>query len=245
MHLLLGARRARRGLLHFSLYLGALLFAGALAGPAGAVALAKTQADQAVGGGTGGGGRTTTREILVVGDSLSAEYGLPRGAGWVSLLNQRLQAERPGFIVANASISGDTTAGGLARLPPLLKSHPSVVVIALGGNDGLRGLPLADTHRNLDAMTSMAIAAGAHVVLVGIRMPPNYGRKFNEQMGQMYVDVANAHGAALVPFMLKGVADRPDSDDWFQPDHIHPVAKAHPIILDNIWEALQPLLEKR
>jgi acyl-CoA thioesterase-1 len=230
-------------LLHFSLCVGTLLFAGALSGPAAAAVIAKPQAEQAVGGGGGGAGGTP-REILVVGDSLSAEYGLPRGTGWVSLLNQRLQSERPGFIVANASISGDTTAGGLARLPPLLKSHPSIVVIELGGNDGLRGLPLADTHRNLDAMTAMATAAGARVVLVGIRMPPNYGRKINEQIGQMYVDVAAAHGAALVPFMLKGVADRPDSDDWFQPDRIHPLAKAHPVILDNIWPALKPLLEK-
>jgi acyl-CoA thioesterase-1 len=182
------------------------------------------------------------REILVVGDSLSAEYGLPRGTGWVSLLNQRLGTEKPGYFVSNASISGDTTAGGLARLAPLLRSHPSVVVIELGGNDGLRGLPIANTRRNLDAMAAQATAAGSHCVLVGMRMPPNYGRQVNEQLAQLFNDVAAAHNCALVPFMLKGVADRPDAEDWFQPDHLHPLAKAHPVILDNIWTALKPLL---
>ena len=213
-------------MLHFSLRIGALLLAGAAAGMFGAREAAAA----------------AQRQILVVGDSLSAEYGLQRGTGWVALLTKRLTQSKPGYAVVNASISGDTTAGGLSRLPPLLASHPAVVVIALGGNDGLRGLPLADTRRNLDAMATKASAAGAKVVLVGIRMPPNYGRQYNEDLGRMYSEVAAARKAVLVPFMLQGVADRADADDWFQADHIHPAAKAHPLILDNIWPRLEPLL---
>ena len=179
----------------------------------------------------------------MVGDSLSAEYGLAHGAGWVSLLDQRLQQQKLPWKAVNASISGDTTAGGLARLPQVLKAHPKVVVIELGGNDGLRGLPMADTRKNLDAMATLASAAGARVLLVGIMVPPNFGRKYEEEFARVYTDVAAAHKAALVPFILKGIADRPDADDWFQADRIHPIAKAHPIILDNVWPALQPLLK--
>ena len=181
--------------------------------------------------------------MVVVGDSLSAEYGLERGTGWVALLSQRLATEKTGWTVSNASISGDTTAGGLARLAPLLRRHPALVIIELGANDALRGLPLADTRRNLDAMATQAAASGARVLLIGIQVPPNYGRQYTNEFAQMYVDVANAHKAALVPFMLKGVADRADADDWFQADHIHPIAKAHPIILDNVWPVLEPLLK--
>jgi len=184
------------------------------------------------------------REVLVVGDSLSAEYGLERGQGWVALLGRRLAERKPGWRVHNASISGDTTAGGLARLPALLRQEkPRVVVIELGGNDALRGLPLADSRRNLDAMAAQATAAGAKVLVAGIQVPPNYGRQYTADFAKMYVDVAAAHQAPLVPFILKGIADRPDEADWFQADHIHPIAKAHPIILDNVWPVLEPLLK--
>ena len=184
------------------------------------------------------------REIVVVGDSISAEYGLARGTGWVALLGQRMAEQKLPWTVANASISGDTTSGGLARLPQVLKQHhPKVVVIELGGNDALRGLPMSDTRKNLDAMTRMAEAAGARVVIAGMMVPPNFGRKYQADFAQVYADVAAAHKAALVPFLFKGIADRPDADDWFQADRIHPVAKAHPIILDNVWPFLKPLLK--
>ena len=183
-------------------------------------------------------------EIVVVGDSVSAEYGLARGTGWVALLGQRLAAEKLPWTVANASISGDTTSGGLARLPTVLKQqHPSVVIIELGGNDALRGLPMSDTRKNLDGMAVLAAAAGARVLIAGMMVPPNFGRKYEADFAQMYVDVATAHHAALVPFIFKGIVDKPDADDWFQADRIHPVAKAHPIILDNIWPQLKPLLK--
>ncbi len=184
------------------------------------------------------------REIVVVGDSVSAEYGLARGTGWVALLGRRVAEQKLPWTVANASISGDTTSGGLARLPQVLKQHhPKVVVIELGGNDALRGLPMSDTRKNLDAMTTMAEAAGARVVIAGMMVPPNFGRKYQADFAQVYADVAAAHKAALVPFIFKGIADRPDADDWFQADRIHPVAKAHPIILDNVWPLLKPLLK--
>ncbi len=183
-------------------------------------------------------------QIVVVGDSISAEYGLARGSGWVALLGQRVAEQKLPWTVANASISGDTTSGGLARLPQVLRQHhPKVVIIELGGNDALRGLPMSDTRKNLDAMTSLAAAAGAKVLIAGIMVPPNFGRKYQADFAQVYVDVAAAHHAALVPFIFKGIADRPDAVDWFQADGIHPVAKAHPIILDNIWPLLTPLLK--
>ena len=223
--------------MHCGLSAGALLLSGAAAWLAPASAGAAAPAAPAASAGA-------TREIVVVGDSLSAEYGIERGTGWVALLSQRLAAEKTGWTVLNASISGDTTAGGLARLPTLLRRHPGLVMIELGANDALRGLPLADTRRNLDAMARQASAAGARVMLIGIQVPPNYGREYTNEFARMYVDIAAAHKAPLVPFMLKGVADRPDADDWFQPDHLHPLAKAHPVILGNIWPALQPLLKR-
>ncbi|WP_414652346.1 arylesterase [Ideonella sp.] len=182
--------------------------------------------------------------VLVVGDSLSAEYGLARGTGWVALLAERVAREKLPVEVVNASISGDTTAGGRARLPALLKTHaPKVVVIELGGNDALRGLPLAQTRDNLGAMARAARAAGAKVLLAGMQVPPNYGRQYTADFVQAFEDVARAERCALVPFLLKGVADRPDAEDWFQPDRIHPLAKAHPLIVDNVWPVLQPLLK--
>jgi acyl-CoA thioesterase-1 len=182
--------------------------------------------------------------LLVVGDSLSAEYGLPRGTGWVALLEQRLAREKLAWRVVNASISGDTTSGGRSRLPALLKQHrPQVVVIELGGNDALRGLPLAMTQDNLSAMARAAKAAGAQVLIAGMAVPPNYGKAYGESFIALFGTVAKAEGAALVPFLLKGVADGPNADKLFQPDRIHPTAEAHPTMLANVWPALRPLLK--
>ena len=181
--------------------------------------------------------------ILVVGDSLSAEYGIARGSGWVALLEQRLAREKFAARVINASVSGDTTSGGRSRLPALLAQHkPTHVLIELGGNDALRGLPLASTRDNLAAMARTAKAAGARVVLIGMQVPPNYGRAYAEEFARSFATAAKAEGAALVPFLLKGVADVPDSERLFQPDRIHPKEAAHPIMLDNVWPVLVPLL---
>ncbi|MDR7376795.1 acyl-CoA thioesterase-1 [Rhodoferax ferrireducens] len=182
--------------------------------------------------------------ILVVGDSLSAEYGLARGTGWVALLEKRLAAEKISATVHNASISGDTTSGGRARLAPLLSSvKPSLVVIELGGNDALRGLPLQSTEDNLRQMTEAAQKAGAKVLLVGMQVPPNYGREYAERFSGLFAKVAKGEKAALVPFLLKGVADAPDPVQLFQPDRIHPKAEAHPTLLNNVWPELKKLLK--
>lgn len=178
-----------------------------------------------------------------MGDSLSAEYGLKRGSGWVTLLEQRLAQEKRAVQVVNASISGDTTSGGRARLPALLQQHrPGVVVIELGGNDALRGLPLEMTRANLEAMTVQSQAIGAKVLLVGMEVPPNYGQDYTRRFAQNYAEVAKAHKAALVPFLLKNVADTPDAAKWFQADRIHPNEEAHPLILQNVWPTLKGLL---
>jgi acyl-CoA thioesterase-1 len=184
--------------------------------------------------------------ILVVGDSLSAEYGLPRGSGWVALLEQRLAREKIAARVVNASISGDTTSGGRSRLPALLAQHkPTHVILELGGNDALRGLPIAMTQDNLAVMTRAAKAAGARVLIAGMQMPPNYGRQYSEQFAAMFATVAKNEGAALVPFFLKGVADIEDSvEKMFQPDRIHPNAAAQPVMLGNVWPVLAPLLRR-
>ncbi|NCT81843.1 MAG: arylesterase [Comamonadaceae bacterium] len=181
--------------------------------------------------------------ILVVGDSLSAEYGLPAGTGWVALLQARLAQQKQPHRVVNASISGDTTSGGRSRLPAALRTHkPAIVILELGGNDALRGLPLSSTRDNLLAMARAAQAAGAKVVVVGMQVPPNYGSSYARDFEGLFADVAKQTRAGLVPFLLKGVADRADAMDWFQPDRIHPLAKAHPRMLDNVWPALRPLL---
>ena len=184
--------------------------------------------------------------ILVVGDSLSAEYGLKRGSGWVALLEARLAQKKIPARVINASISGDTTSGGRSRLPGLLAQHkPTLVVFELGANDALRGLPLSMTRANLDAMAQAAKASGAKVVIAGMQLPPNYGRRYGEEFAALFASVAQAEGAALVPFLLKGVADGPQAERLFQSDRIHPLAGAHPAILDNVWPVLRPLLAKR
>ncbi len=183
--------------------------------------------------------------ILVVGDSLSAEYGLARGSGWVALMEQRLLREKVPAKVVNASISGDTTSGGRSRLPALLAQHkPSHVILELGGNDALRGLPLTSTHDNLVTMTKAAKASGARVLVLGMQVPPNYGRQYGNDFAAVFAKVAKSEGAALVPFLLKGVADTPNAEAMFQPDRIHPVAAAHPLMLGNVWPALRPLLPK-
>ncbi len=180
------------------------------------------------------------RTVLVVGDSLSAEYGLRRGAGWVALLETRLRRERPGWGVFNASVSGETTAGGHSRLDALLAKHrPGVVIIELGGNDALRGLDLQATERNLDAMIVATQKAGARALLVGMRMPPNYGRTYGERFEAMYRQLASQRRCAWVPFLLEGVAER---NDWFQADRIHPNESAQARMLENVWPALRPLL---
>ena len=182
--------------------------------------------------------------ILVLGDSLSAEYGLPRGTGWVALLEQKLARDRIRARVVNASISGDTTSGGRSRLGALLVQHqPAVVVIELGGNDALRGLPLELTADNLGWMTQAAQKAGARVLLVGMQVPPNYGADYSRRFAGVFGDVAKANKAAVVPFMLKGVADGKDPTRMFQPDRIHPTQEAHPIILGTIWPELGKLLK--
>jgi acyl-CoA thioesterase-1 len=182
-------------------------------------------------------------KVLVVGDSLSAEYGLARGSGWVALLEQRLQREKIGATVVNASISGDTTSGGRTRLTPLLDQHkPTHVIIELGSNDALRGLPLAMTRDNLAVMVRAARVAGAQVLLVGMRMPPNYGRSYTQEFESMFPALAKAEGAALVPFMLAGVADTENAARLFQEDRLHPNAQAQPIIFDNVWPVLRTQL---
>ena len=211
----------------------ARLAAAALAAAGGPAAQAQAQAP-----------RPQRRTLLVVGDSLSAEYGLARGSGWVALLQKRLAAEKIDMAVVNASISGDTTAGGRSRLPSLLAQHrPQWVAIELGGNDALRGLPLASTQANLREMARAAKAAGARVLIVGMQIPPNFGRRYADDFAAMFAGVARSEGAALVPFLLKGVADGADPEAMFQADRIHPLATAHPAMLDNVWTVLRPLLK--
>jgi len=181
--------------------------------------------------------------LLVVGDSLSAEYGIARGSGWVALLAQRLQREKIDASVVNASVSGDTTSGGRTRLPSLLQQvKPTNVIIELGGNDALRGLPLTMTRDNLGAMLRAVRSSGAKALLAGMRMPPNYGRSYTQEFEAMFAALAKAEGAALVPFLLAGIADSPDSRALFQDDRIHPNAQAQPIIVDNVWPVLRTQL---
>ena len=183
---------------------------------------------------------SASKSLLVLGDSLSAEYGLARGAGWVALLQKRLQAENIPIDVINASISGDTTSGGTARLPALLKQRPNIVIIELGANDALRGLQLKATESNLLAMIAAAQKVNAKVLLIGMRIPPNYGPDYTKKFFALYSTLAAQTKVPLVPFLLEGVANKPE---WFQADRMHPTAEAHPTILNNVWPKLQPLIK--
>jgi acyl-CoA thioesterase I len=178
--------------------------------------------------------------LLVLGDSISAGFGLDTRLGWVNLLQQRLNQQGLDYQVVNASISGDTSAGGLARLGPLLAAHqPAAVVVELGGNDGLRGQPPAQLQQNLAAIIQQSQQAGAKVLLLGMRLPPNYGARYNQLFSQVYVQLASTEKVALVPFFLEGIGGLPM---MMQGDGIHPAAVAQPRLLENIWPLLQPLL---
>jgi acyl-CoA thioesterase I len=180
--------------------------------------------------------------ILVFGDSISAGYGLPLEQGWVELLRTRLKSQGYGYQVVNASVSGETTAGGLARLPRALElHHPSIVILELGGNDGLRGLPIAQMRTNMTQMTTLSTAAGAKVLLLGMRMPPNYGPEYTKQFAMVFSDLAAEKKIASVPFLLTDIALSPA---LLQADDIHPNAQGQPILLDNVWPTLKPLLHK-
>jgi acyl-CoA thioesterase-1 len=178
--------------------------------------------------------------IVVLGDSISAEYGLPRDTGWVALMRRRLADERIDYNVANASISGDTTSGGLARLPALMQRlKPSVVIVELGANDALRGVPLTTTEDNLRSIIEQSQKAHAKVVLVGMYVPPNYGPEYTQKFHGLYGDLSKQFHVALVPFLLAGIEDKPD---MFQADQIHPTQQAQPVLLNNVWPTLKPLL---
>lgn len=180
--------------------------------------------------------------LLVVGDSISAGYGLPAGTVWVDLLAARLRTQGYRYRVVNASITGDTTAGGRARLTALLVAHqPAIVIIELGGNDALRGGRLAATRENLDAMVTLAQRAKAKVLLVGMQMPSNYGPAYVREFSEVFTAVAKAHRIPLVPFFFEGFGE---DMAYFQSDRIHPTAEAQPRLLDNVWPALKPLLSK-
>jgi acyl-CoA thioesterase-1 len=187
-------------------------------------------------------GAVAAAKIVVVGDSLSAAYGIDRRRGWVALLQQRLRDRGLDYEVVNASITGDTSRGGLSRLPATLeRERPAVLVIALGGNDGLRGLAPEQTADNLRRMIEQGRGVGARVLLLGIKLPSNYGRTFGEKFHRVYLDLAREQQVALVPFFLEGVAE---TRELMQPDGIHPGAAAQPRILDNVWSALEPLLRQ-
>lgn len=178
--------------------------------------------------------------ILVVGDSLSAAYGMQESEGWVALLRQRLQENHSHYQVINASVSGDTTSNGLARLPAALdKYHPVITIIALGGNDGLRGLPSPLIEKNLTKMVALAKVADSQVLLLGVRLPSNYGPAYTNAFQQIFIDVGEKEGISIVPMMLKNVGE---NRELFQKDGIHPTAAAQLKILDNVWPALKPLL---
>ncbi len=185
----------------------------------------------------------STQTILVFGDSLSASYGLPQGQGWVALLETKLaqnQAGKTTYKVINASISGETTSGGLARFSAALATHkPNIVILELGANDGLRGLPIAEMQANLNQMIAQANAKKIKVLLIGMKIPPNYGLKYTKNFSTAYINLAKQHNIALVPFLLEGVAGKPE---LIQADGLHPLAVAQPALLDNVWAQLKGLL---
>lgn len=178
--------------------------------------------------------------LVVLGDSISAEYGLARDRGWVKLLGDRLHSERFDYSVVNASISGETTSGGRTRLPEILaRTRPAIVIVELGGNDGLRGLSLAATEDNLAAIVRAAQNAGAKVLLVGMQLPPNYGKAYTERFANLFAVLAKRYRTALVPFFFEGFADKLE---FFQADRIHPTEAAQGKLLDVVWPKLRPLL---
>jgi acyl-CoA thioesterase-1 len=179
--------------------------------------------------------------ILVFGDSLSAAYGIAQSRGWVTLLAAKLKRERLDYSVVNASISGETTAGGRTRFArALAQNKPAIVILELGANDGLRGLPVTEMKKNLAAMAAAARQAGARVLLVGMRIPPNYGPAYTRAFDASFAEVARAEKAALVPFLFDGFAE---NFDMFQPDRLHPLEAAQPLLLENVWKGLRPLLK--
>jgi acyl-CoA thioesterase-1 len=180
--------------------------------------------------------------IMVYGDSLSAAYGLPGESGWVNLLQEKLRQEMYDYKVVNASVSGETTLGGKNRIAAALeKNDPQVVILELGANDGLRGQPIDSARRNLEAMIVASKQAGARVLLLGMRLPPNYGTAYTNKFHSIYRELARDHQVALVPFMLDGFADR---RDFFQSDGVHPTGPAQKLILENVWKELKPLLQR-
>lgn len=180
--------------------------------------------------------------VLVYGDSLSAAYGISQKDGWVSLLGERLKQRGTDYIVVNASISGETTSGGAARIGDALERfRPDIVILALGGNDGLRGLPVAEMKANLTKIVRVAQARKARVLVVGMRIPPNYGQKYSDEFFRAFAEVARSARAAYVPFLLDGIGT---NQELFQPDQIHPTAVAQPLILDTVWKGLEPLLKR-
>ncbi|NBZ97996.1 MAG: arylesterase [Betaproteobacteria bacterium] len=189
---------------------------------------------------------TTAPKVLILGDSLSAEYGLTRGTGWVDQMAQQAQRESVAVQLINASISGDTTSGGVTRLPSLLKLHqPHVVIIELGGNDALRGLDMNLTQANLLTMINASQATGAKVMVIAMQVPPNYGANYLKQMSAAYEKVSKTTGATLNQQFLKGVADDPDPLKWFQADRIHPNEKAQPLMMKNVWPQLRKMLQAK
>jgi acyl-CoA thioesterase-1 len=180
------------------------------------------------------------KSILVFGDSVSAAYGIARSSGWVALLEERVRRERPDYSVVNASISGETSAGGRARIAEALERHrPAVVIVELGANDGLRGLPVAQLQANLAAIVERAQKARARVLVVGMRLPPNYGPDYTDAFEATFAGIAQRYKTALVPFLLEGFAEKPE---YFQADRIHPSVEAQPLMLERVWQALRPLL---
>jgi acyl-CoA thioesterase I len=190
---------------------------------------------------TAGAAQSAPQSIVVFGDSLSAAYGIAQARGWVALLAERLKHERPDYSVVNTSISGETTAGGAARIRKTLEQHkPSIVILELGANDGLRGLPVAQMRQNLASMIEQAQKAGARVVLVGMKLPPNYGPEYTRAFEATYGELAKRHKTALVPFLLEDFAEK---QELFQPDRIHPTEAAQPLMMERVWKVLQSLLK--
>jgi acyl-CoA thioesterase-1 len=185
-------------------------------------------------------GAAAEKSILVFGDSVSAAYGIARSSGWVALLEERLKRERLDYSVVNASVSGETSAGGRARIAQALeRNRPAIVIVELGANDGLRGLPVAQMKANLAAIVERAQHARARVLLVGMKLPPNYGPDYTGAFEASFAEIAKRHKTALVPFLLEGFAEKPE---YFQPDRIHPGPQAQPLMLERVWQALRPLL---